>query len=175
MPSPPAWGDASPRARPRARTRAGPRATGRTSGRFRGRPRAPPGAVLQGARGVDPGPRETQLLFPDAPHGLLAVLGGEPVDEQDPVHVVRLVLQDAGEELLRVEDDRGPVELDRGDPNAQRALHREVHPGDGQTALLGLLLALEIVQLGVGELAGAGAVVEDDQPQRHTDLWTGQA
>src|SRR3954464_11984090 len=79
-------------------------------------------------------------LVAQDPHGLLALVARRAVEDQDPVEVVDLVLDDARLEPRGLDEDRLAAGVLRADPDVGRALHVDVDAGKAQAALLHPLL-----------------------------------
>src|SRR6185437_4630341 len=76
------------------------------------------------------------LGLADGLHRELALLLVEPVDEQDAVEVIRLVLDAAGEELGALERDRVAVHVEAGRDHPGRAGGGELQAGQRQAAFV---------------------------------------
>jgi hypothetical protein len=122
-----------------------------------------------------PGVRAEPLGLADRLHRGAACLPIEAVDEQDPVEVVGLVLDRAGEEVRALDDDRLAVHVEPvGDDAAgPEAVDRE--PGQGQAALGTVLDLLGEPELGVDQVAHLTGDVPGEDAQAHTDLRCRQA
>src|SRR5688572_27449932 len=90
----------------------------------------------------------SHLLEPALDH--VAPQGGEAVDEEEAVAVVRLVEEAAGGEPLGLLLEDLPAHVLRAQTDAPRALERGVHLADREAALLALLLAFGRDDFGVG-------------------------
>ena len=110
----------------------------------------------------------------DQPHRLAALLGVEPVDEQDAVEVVGLVLHRPRQQVGALDGDR----LAERVPAAGDDLHRprgvEAQPGQRQAPLRpGLLLVAE-GEVGVDEVADGPVDAVGEHPQPDAQLGGGQ-
>src|SRR5690606_4666879 len=107
--------------------------------------------------------------------------GAHPVEEEDPLDVVDLVLQRAREELVRLDRDRVPLGIEALHAHRGGALHDLLETGDAQAALrlaLGLLARPRDPRVDdrhplVGPLLAAQ--VHHDDPLRQPDLGRRQA
>src|SRR5262249_33995178 len=118
------WADSARASRDGTDQGALPRKTRRIAG-LAGGPSPPPA-----------GPLQAEVPLPKLGHGLAPLLLGEAVDEQHPVHVVGLVLEDPGHEALAGERDGLAVEVQPAHrrPQGPAVLVPEVR--DGQAPLL---------------------------------------
>ena len=69
--------------------------------------------------------------------GALALGAGGAVEDQDPVEVVDLVLEDARLEPRGLDRDRLALDVAAGDAGVQRPLDVHRHPRQAEAALLG--------------------------------------
>src|SRR5690625_1965913 len=113
----------------------------------------------------------------DGLHRLLALRPVEAVDIEHAVEVVHLVLEAAGHELLPLDDDLLAVEVDPLDAGVPGALGGEPQAGDGQAALVAVLVLVlgDLDETRVEDVADVVLDVPRERPQAHPDLVGGQA
>src|ERR687898_3525441 len=125
---------------------------------------------------------EVELALAPLLEGPLAVAPGQPLDEQHPVQVVDLMLHAAGQHPLAVHSQRLAAHVDGLDADLHGPLAGVVDAGEGQAALLAVLLALpagddRVDQQPERVLAGllVGRDVVGEHALEHADLRRGQA
>src|ERR1700722_12480041 len=119
--------------------------------------------------------RPAPVCLPDLPHRPLP--GGliHPVDEEHAVEVVGLVLQAAGEDLAAHPLNRVPAVGEAARHRVQPPLDVVVDAGEGQAALLALLVLLVgEVEDGVDQVAALAPDRVGEHPQPDPDLRRGQ-
>src|SRR3989441_6171651 len=118
---------------------------------------------------------ETFLL--DPPLDAVAGHGVEAVNEEDPVEVVQLVLEEACAQPARLDRDGRTVGVVGLDPHPRRARDRREDARDREAPFLGGRLSSVDGDDRIDQRLGAVPllVADDDQPERDTDLWRGEA
>src|ERR1700733_8966769 len=112
----------------------------------------------------------------DRLHRLLTLLGVHPVDEQDPVQVVGLVLDAAREQFRALDGDRLAVHIEALGHDPPRPLDRVHQAGERQAALVVLVGLLGQVEDRVDQVPGLVVIhVVRENPQTDADLGRGQA
>src|SRR3954452_18045284 len=76
------------------------------------------------------------LALAQGPHGLLAMIARRPVEDEDAVEVVHLVLDDPRLEAGRLDRDRVAGPVLRAHADVHRALDVDEDPREAQAALL---------------------------------------
>ncbi len=153
----------------------------RTSGGAGGRARAAGqaltgrGRTCRAARSAPAGRPLAPLGLADRLHRRLALLGVEPVDEDDPVEVVGLVLDAARQPLRALDGDRVAVHVEALGDDAVRAQAVVGQSGQRQAAFGAVLLVLAEGQLGVDQVAEFAVHVVGEHPQGDAELRRGQA
>src|ERR1035437_8532361 len=117
------------------------------------------GGLLAGPRGVA-----------DRLHGKFAVCLVHPVDEQDAVEVVGLVLDAACQQLRSLTHDRLAMLVEALGHHAQRTGGVNEDAGEGQAPLLALLHLRGEVEAGVDQVTQLVIDVVGEDPQPHADL-----
>src|SRR5215469_12624835 len=115
------------------------------------------------------------LRIPDGLHRELALLLVEPVDEQDAVEVVGLVLYAAGEQLAALDRHRVAVHVEPGSDDPWRARRREHQAGQGQAGLVVFLLLAVQGEQRIDQVPGLVPHVVGEHPQADADLRRGEA
>src|SRR5207244_3788057 len=93
-----------------------------------------------GAVPAPPAPPAFQLALADGRPGLAALRVAQPIDEQLPVDVVGLVLEDPRQQPLPLHGDGVPVHVLPLQPGPHGSLRWEVQAGDRQAPLIVVLL-----------------------------------
>src|SRR3954447_10135740 len=116
------------------------------------------------------------LRLADRLHRELALLRTHPVDEQDAVEVVDLVLDATRHQLGAFNRDGVAVHVETARDDTHMPGRRERQAREGQTPLVAVLLLVALqADDGVDEVADDFLDVIGEDPQAHTDLRRGQA
>jgi hypothetical protein len=107
--------------------------------------------------------------------GQLALLRVEPVDEQHPVEMIRLVLHAAGQLPRALDGDRFAIHVEALGHRAEGAQRREGQAGEGQAALVVGLGLVRQVQRRVDQVPQLVVHVVGEDPEAHPNLRRGQA
>ena len=104
----------------------------------------------------------------------------QPLEQQDAVEVVELVLQQAAQQLVALDRDLVPLEVVAGEVDLLGAHDRPGQPGHREAALLVLPLAARLGDDRVDDDAGPRFLVlvvqvEHEQPLLHAHLGRSQA
>ena len=128
------------------------------------------------ARGPDATSGAVHLAGAHASAGLTAFLAVEAVDVEDPVEVVGLVLEAAGEQAGPPVLHRVPVHVGAADDGLGGARRVVAQPGHGQTPLARLPQRLAGgLEYGIDHVPGDAGDVEHEDAQTHAHLGRGQA
>src|SRR5258705_530526 len=98
-----------------------------------GRARAPQMPACPGTGSATPSPAPGALQFSDLPDDEITLEAAQPIQKQQTVEVVDLVLQRPGEQARAFNRTRAPVSIETLDDRAQRPRHRRVEAGDAET------------------------------------------
>jgi hypothetical protein len=118
------------------------------------------------------------LCLPDGLHRELALLLIHPVNEQDAIQVVGLMLDAPGEQFGALDHDRLAVHVEALSDGARRPRGRELEAGQREAAFLILFRLAGQVEDRVDEVAVLPflvAAVEGEDAQAHSDLRGGEA
>ena len=122
--------------------------------------------------------RAVAAALAQGPQRALALRARRPVEDQDAVEVVDLVLEDPRLEAGGLDHDRLAVDVEAADAGVQRPLDVHRDPRQAEAALLGDDdLVGEPLDLGVDERGrlAVGAGLEDEQAAQDAELGGGEA
>ncbi len=139
---------------------------------------AQPGLGSRGRHGRGPGARPgfgAQHQLAQSPLGLLTLLVGQVLDQEHPVEVVELVLEQSGHQLVGLDIDLVSVQVPSPEVDLLGPDYLPGQAGHRKAALLVDPLTAGLDQLGVDDHLGSFADVVDEEPLAHPDLGGGQA